>query len=590
MNDEVQRAKPAPTAPLGPRSPADRWLVGILLLGFIGLGIPLITASHYGAFGIPRGDDWSYLVTLFRWVDSGRLSFNHWVSMTLVGQLVLAAPIAVLRHRDIAAVQTVTAALGFLGLVVVAAMPGRMGLTRGGGLLLAATIAAGPLWGPLAVSFMTDVPTFAVSAVAMILALSAFQRRPISTRLLTASVAVGCVAFTIRQYAIVTVAAALITAAWCQFADHDRARGRRLVATGLLLAIGAAIFLAWWSAIPDGRALAPGLPDGHSLRVVVVKGAGFLRLSGLLLLPLIVFARPRAIVRRAWHADATLTVSLVTASTLWLGATAIRVPTDLFVGNYVMRDGVLSDIVLIGHRPEVLPSPVWTAIIAASSVAAIVLLLAVVPTIGAIVERVRTRDWTIADPSGAYLGLTMLGYGVAYLLAMATGLQVYDRYLLPALPAMGLSLLTVRSLPGIGAVAVSIRSRTQLFSTAAAFVAVAFVGFAFATESASFDGARWRVATAATRRGWPAQQVNGGFEWLNYQREDKLDPALGRGASANTDRAGIRTICVTVHINPSHVEGRVIATTKSDAPTRATARLVAFRTGVSCRPGQHRHG
>jgi hypothetical protein len=590
MNDQAQRAKPAPSGDPGPHDITDHWLVGIVILGVIGLGLPLVTATHYGAYGIPRGDDWSYLVTLFRWVDSGRLSFNHWVSMTLVGQLVLAAPIAALKHRDIGAVQTVTAVLGFLGLIVVAATPARLGLRRGGGLLLAATIAAGPLWGPLSVSFMTDVPTFAISAVAMLLALSAFQRRPISTRYLAASVAVGCIAFTIRQYAIVTVAAALITAGWCLFADNDRARGRRVVASGLVLAVGAAIFLAWWSTVPDGRALAPALPNGHSLRVVVVKGAGFFRLGGLLLLPLIAFARPKEIVRRAWRTNATLTASLVTASGIWLAATAIQVSTDLFVGNYVMRDGVLSDIVLIGRRPGVLPSPVWAAITVVSSLAAIVLILTVVPVTSAIAGRVRTRDWSITDPRGVYLGLTIVGYGVAYLFAMATGLQVYDRYLLPALPAIGLSLLRVRSLPDAGTIATSIRPKAQQFTTAAAFVAVALVGFAFTTESASFDGARWRVATAATRRGWPAQQVNGGFEWLNYHRQDKLDPARSRRSAPSSDFAGIQTICVTVHINPTHVAGRVVAVTTSDAPTRATARLVAFRTRVSCRPRHDRHG
>ena len=589
MTTEVQRAKSPPTAPLRPRVLA-RSLLGVLLLGGLGLGVPLIIASHYGAFGIPRGDDWSYLVTLFRWVDSGRLSFNHWVSMTLVGQLVLAAPVAVLRHRDIAAVQTLTAVLGFLGLVVVAATPVRIGLTRGGGLLLAATIAAGPIWGPLTVSFMTDVPTFAFSALAMMLALSTFQHRPIPTRLLTASVAVGCLAFTIRQYAIVTVAAALITATWCELADHNRARGRRLVATGLAVAIAAALFLAWWSAVPDGRSLAPGMPDGHSLRVVVIKGAGFLRLSGLLLLPLIVFARPTLIVRRAWRASPTLTAAVVTASTIWLTATALQVRSDLFVGNYLMRDGVLSDIVLIGHRPSVLPSPVWNALVAVSSAAAVILLLVAVPTIGVVVERVRTRDWSVGDATGVYLGLTILGYGVAYLLAMVTGLQVYDRYLLPALPAIGLCLLRVRALPETASAASPIRARTLRFATAAAFLAVAFVGLAFTTDSASFDGARWRVATAATERGWTARQVNGGFEWLNYHREDKLDPARIRGAAPSSARAGVWTLCVTVHINPSHIGGHVVAVTTSDAPTRPTARLVAFRVNADCRPSRHRHG
>src|SRR4051794_14166443 len=66
--------------------------VGLLLV--LGFALPLLIARHYHALGVPRGDDWSYLRTLFHWVDTGHLNFNNWVTMTLVGQLVLAAPIA----------------------------------------------------------------------------------------------------------------------------------------------------------------------------------------------------------------------------------------------------------------------------------------------------------------------------------------------------------------------------------------------------------------------------------------------------------------------------------------------------------------
>ena len=53
----------------------------------IGVAIPVAVASHYGALGIPRSDDWSYLLTMFRWVEDGKLTFNGWVSMTLIGQV-----------------------------------------------------------------------------------------------------------------------------------------------------------------------------------------------------------------------------------------------------------------------------------------------------------------------------------------------------------------------------------------------------------------------------------------------------------------------------------------------------------------------
>ena len=36
------------------------------LLAFVGGVVPIAIASHFGVLGIPRNDDWSYLLTAFR--------------------------------------------------------------------------------------------------------------------------------------------------------------------------------------------------------------------------------------------------------------------------------------------------------------------------------------------------------------------------------------------------------------------------------------------------------------------------------------------------------------------------------------------
>ena len=50
-----------------------------------------------------------------------------------------------------------------------------------------------------------------------------------------------------------------------------------------LLAIAA--FMLWWYSVPDARAIAPSFPAPRDLRTTVIKGAGFVRLAGLTLLP-----------------------------------------------------------------------------------------------------------------------------------------------------------------------------------------------------------------------------------------------------------------------------------------------------------------
>jgi hypothetical protein len=70
-------------------------------LGLVAVAAPLLIAAHYRALGIPRSDDWSYLLVQFRFVRDGTINLNNWVSMTLVGQVVLGAPVAVLSHRSL---------------------------------------------------------------------------------------------------------------------------------------------------------------------------------------------------------------------------------------------------------------------------------------------------------------------------------------------------------------------------------------------------------------------------------------------------------------------------------------------------------
>ena len=586
VHDATERVRAAtePSATLrlvrATRAPYAASVGGLFTIAFV---IPLLIARHYGALGIPRSDDWSYLVSLFRWVDSGRLSFNHWVSMTLVGQLAIAAPLAAIRTRPIAGIQELTAALGLVGLVCVAAIPARVTKGRWVALFIAVTIAAGPLWGPLAVSYMTDVPTFALSALALLLGLVAFDRHPISMPLLMTSALVGLAAFTIRQYSVVLIAAVLLTGAWSFASDGDRRRVAQLAFLGLVLTLLMAGFLIWWNTIPDGRSLAPSIPTVHSVGVSIFKGAGFLRLVGLLLLPLIVATGPVMIVRRSWRASHPLTVAVATGTLAWLAASAWRVPGDLFVGNYVMRDGVLSDIVLIGRRPDVFPPLVWATIVMVASAASILLALSVVPLMTSLTRRVRVRDLALRDPVETYLILVTLGYCGAYFLATASGLQVYDRYILPALPAIGLLLLrsrnrTLKTADSIDGQAPRARTGERSGSriaTAVALVGLAAIGLSFTADSASFDGARWRVATLAVRRGWSRRTINGGFEWLNYHRGD-----LRRDAGRNPP------LCVTVHINPERRPKHVVAIVQSSAPTRATVPLVAFRTTNPCpRPG-----
>lgn len=551
-------------------------VVALVVLGFV---VPLVAARHYGAFGIPRGDDWSYLQTLFRFADHGRFDGNNWVSMTLVGQVVVAAPVVAIFGRDIGPVQTTAALMGLVGLVSTYWLA-RQIVGRGAGAFIALTIAIGPLWGVLVISFMTDVPMFAASMLALALAVAAIRRAPLSMGLFAASVFVGVFAFSIRQYAIVPVIAIVVTAVIA--ARGDQARRRVAVGIGAAALVVCVVMYGLWTQIPNLKTYVPTIPDGHSISVTIIKSAGFFRLGGLLLAPVVVLANPIRVVRRAWAASRLGTVVLGVGATLALVALSIRVPGQQFVGNYIDANGALSTDVLLGRRPDLFPSGVYAVLVGIATLSAVVLVLATVGPLTTLVARVRARDFTIIDPARFLVALSIVGYAAAYEFAMVTGVSVYDRYALPMVPLVAIAFLASARAPDERSYVESAESADGpgvRWAAAGALVGLAAVGLAFTVDSAAFDGTRWNVAVAATRKGFTRHEINGGFEWVNFYRGSHA-PRIVVGVKDGPRRAPTTRpseFCVTVAVNPLPDGRTILATRRYAVFTRPDALIVALR-------------
>ncbi len=560
------------------------WVIG--LLAVIGVAIPVAVASRYGALGIPRSDDWSYLLTMYRWLEEGKLTFNGWVSMTLIGQVLIAAPIAAIAGRNITLIQLSTALIGLVGLLGVVWIGRQVVRPAWWAVFVAATIAVGPLWGPLAPTFMTDVPAFTFQMLSLAAAVIAFRSRPLALRPLAISVALGFVGVSIRQYAVIPVIAILLVAALSLIATRERRRLRGVAVIAGVFAVATGVLLVWWSGLPDSKSLSPTVPDPHLISAMLIKDAGFLRLVGLLLLPVVALAGPGAIVRRAWAASSRLTTGVTAAIVLWLLVMYVRVPRTPFVGNYIAREGVLSTDVLAGNRPDVIPSALFDLLVVAGSIFGIIIVLAAVPFLMDLPRRYRERDLSPKDPSTAVLGFVIAGFAAAYSIAIATGLPVYDRYALPILPLIALLVLrTTRSEPSV------VRSAPQRRVWAGVTIALlAVLGFAYTVDSASFDGTRWNVSQMATEAGYKPLQVGGGFEWLSYHRE--------HGPLYRWDFAKDRPVqlkrysppCVSVLINPKNKNKRVVARAKTSGFTHDAVTIVAVRNHHRCGSGKLKPG
>lgn len=552
--------------------------------------VPCAVAAWAGALSIPRSDDWSYLLTLFRLVDDGRLGFNNWVSMTLIGQIALAAPIAAVLPDSITAVHIGTAVLGFVGLVavVLAAEPRH----RSGAFLLAATIAVGPLWAPLAATFMTDVPSFAVQTVFLALAFWMLRRETVTPGRYAATLAVGVLAISIRQYEIIPVVIVVGVCLWSVAGSGDRSRLRPLLAITAVAALATAALLGWWLSLPDSLSLAPSPVTSGVIANLAVRLAGFVRLIALLVLPVVVLLGPTRVIRDAWRRAPLTTVAVGGFVAFWMTVTSVRVPDIPFVGNYVDIWGVLSRDVVDGARVPVMPVPAFRLLAVMGSAAAVVLALAIVPFLVETAGRVRDRRIELGDPVGWVLASTLVGFAAAYAFAIATDLPVFDRYALPLLPVVGLMVLRRRDrAPLVDAPAARGEGdvpRTRPLTVAgiaASLVLLAAVGLVYATDSASFDGTRWKVDERVVAKGWSPLRIYGGFEWISWHQ--RTGPPQGDAAA---ERQRLRAIylkpfCVDVIVNPRpRVAERAIARATMYGLGHGAVPVVAVRNERPCPP------
>ncbi len=539
-------------------------------LAFVSVVVPIVVASRYGALGVPRGDDWSYLRTLFTWVDGNGLNFNHWVSMTLVGQLVLAAPVAKASNDDIAAVQVLTAVLGFAGLCGVLALARSMVRRSSTAALVAFTIALGPLWAGLAATYMTDIPGVAMASIGAAFGLRALRDERVDVRFLSVAVALGCCAFSIREYAAIPTVAILVVCAWTSYRADDR-RGVHVVAVvGSVALVAALAIFAFCHGVPAGKPFTPRFPTGHSMSALFYKGAGMLRLIGLWLAPLIIYARPTAIVRRAWNASSDLFIWSAFVVGSWLAVTGLAAPRIAFAGNYVVPNGFLADGVSAGHRPDLIPMPVFSLVILAGSVLAFVLVLAALPSV---VDRYRWFRGRLPEPESdrriQAVALTITIFAVGYAIASAAGLPLYDRYAIPIIPFV--AVLVVRQVPAV--TAARDKRRTSL-RVAASLALLATLSVVYAADSASFDGSRWRVSQDAVHAGWAPREIGGNFEWVNWyaQRPGTYARKFGR-------------FCVAVIVDPSPASlRRAVAVEWYTPPLHRRVRVAALRTKRPCAP------
>jgi hypothetical protein len=504
----------------------------LVALTVLSIGLPLVVAWAGGALGIPRNDDFSYEGILFHWSRTGTLRFDNWPAMTLVGQLAMARPLVEIVGPRVTALQLLTTFVGAVGICATYLLLRRVTMRR---IAVAAvlTTVLGPLWAPLAASFMTDVWTYTAIVLCLLVgcvALSSTGGRRMS--LLALSAAIGLIAVSIRESGIVAPLAVLGVAGWLFSRSSRRGGGGPAVSSwrkgdGLILVLivvllvgVVGILLAWRSSIPFGgqsslKTVREMLEDPGGIDIwgtAIEPAFKALFTLGLLTLPAAALVSVRGLVRRVgdprlWTAVVAGALAAIAAILAWRSGP---------VGNYVMRE--LGPSLSLGTPDDRLPKLAWTAIAALSAYSCFVLVLWVVGVLvhpaGDDSERTRRTPARIVVTTFSLLSIGLVVVSGPF------DQPIYDRHLLPLVPFVAAFIMME------GGIRPFARKRFVLVACSV-LGAFGVLGLVFSTSSAVYDGSRWRAASDLVASGIEPLRIDGGLDWVGFhseepQRSDKV--------------------------------------------------------------------
>jgi hypothetical protein len=577
--DPVLTGTKLPTHPSGP---ARREVVLVCVGALAFAGLFLVDDQLHGALGVSRNDDWTFLKVAFHLADAHRIALNGFAQMMLVGQPIAAWPINALFHDSITALQIAVAILGAGG-VAAAYLVLRRFLSPPWAALACLTLVVGPFFGELSTSYMTDVPAFALEAVALLLGIKALERRSISFPLLVASGVVGFLAFSVREYGAIAFAA-VMAAAVCKVASGgSRKQLLRVVVLGSGVLMACLALYVWRHSLAYDVSTQINVSTGH-LRSWLEMLPKIAFTLAFLVSPVAIAISPVRALSRVWSRSPFVSILVVVATG---GALALN-RHDPFVGNSFTLEGTYPGSVP-GRWPPLLGPLPWLLVRLIAAYALLMLLAVLTLAVWDMVSRVRMKGVRSAvQDASTKLAQLMLAIFVTGVLAMHaiimlftfTTASFYDRYLVPVIPFTAAlligSALTQR---------LTFRKPARSLSVAiAGMAAFGLLGFLYGDTAATIDGTKWKAADQAERLGFKASTIDGGFEWFGFHQPDptllvsgpNLPPARGAARTGWEALFSPRPVCATVVREPAPWHP-VVASTTAHTAFGTTIRLGVAR-------------
>lgn len=512
-----------------------------VLLGLGGWSLLILLTNPSGAF--PLNDDWSYSRAVETLVNHGRLQFTDFTSMTLIAQVAWGALFCLPFGFSFLALRLSTLTLGAVGILATYLLVREVRADRRTAALAASIVAFNPLYFSLSFTFMTDVPFLAISMLSLLFFVRSFRTE--ATHDILAGYAFATVAILIRQNgAILPVAFALVYLFKHRISRRGIQYGLVPLAIELALVGAYPLIIDYMIGLPfyyiSARGVYGALADGlagdwtHVLTVIGETLMVETLYLGLFVLPLTIVLIgwvPRTLFgrRKPWRlwAGAALTVTLG-AVVLALGRVmplSGNVLYDLGLGPPLLRDTYALGL---PHLPQA-PREFWLAVTVAAVIGGVPLVLTIL-TVGYRAVSTVTSIGQKLEPAILLVSIVAIGHLVnTAVTTTSPSYSLFDRYFIFALvPAMMLLVHQQPRPPGS-----ELRAR---WATAIALTLAYGVFAVGATHDyLAWNRERWDAARDLLRRGIPAEQINGGFEFNGWYRfdeehlEESLQSAWSRG-------------------------------------------------------------
>ena len=549
MNPRMTLVADAPAAPTEadvPRRPG----LGLALAICVPL-LSAVLAAAAGAWGIPRDDDWAFTRIAFGLERTGHLQLVGWNKMTLVGLIGWAQPWLLVLGRHVWVLDLSAAVLVGAGLWATWRLA-RLALSPARAALAVGCVVALPGFLRDTTSFMTDGPALALAALCMLAGVEAMAATGRRRQLLwTASLVLGFWGFTVREFALAAPVAVL--AAWAVAASDRR---RALAGAGGFL-LACAAFYAWRQSLPGAQSIGPR----PTVDVIVGSIVMTWFTVALFLLPVLV-----AVTGWSWRSRGQSSVAWRRGALFGLAAAAIPLglahhfggqPTWL-LSDYLTRQGLGANELLLGSRWVLLSPPLWALISVAAVIAGVLLA-------GEVADRLASRaGGPLADRPTLTRVLACHVVAMTVILA-ATAIMnsaVLDRYVWPLVLSGGVLLLAGARSEVVGR---SVRPRAWIALGAAAVLALALTA-----GSDAFDGGRWQQGVSAVTAGASPTSVDAGFEWVGVHTSSSADLALRGVGNPNqswwSKMLALPAPCVEVAASPITAPGYFLEKTVAWRP------------------------